>query len=147
MESCTCIRCGGDFKAFFSNKKTGKKSKVCKPCIRKYDKSHYDKNKHKYRKTKNDKRKDRAIKIRSFIISLLKKSKCMDCGNNDWRVLEFDHRDMNNKSMNIADATKYSLEKTKKEIEKCDIVCSNCHRIRTITQLGYYKEINLSDFQ
>ncbi|HEX8733821.1 MAG TPA: hypothetical protein VF721_00770 [Pyrinomonadaceae bacterium] len=62
----------------------------------------------------------------------------MDCGISDWRVLEFDHRDRKTKRINIADSTKYSLKVAKEEIAKCDIVCANCHNIRTIEQRDYY---------
>lgn len=62
----------------------------------------------------------------------------MDCGISDWRVLEFAHRDRKSKRLNIADATKYSLKTAKEEIAKCDIVCANCHNIRTIEQRNYY---------
>lgn len=46
--------------------------------------------------------------------------------------MDFDHvRGI--KKYNIAHMVKlaYSIEAIKKELEKCELVCSNCHRIRT----------------
>lgn len=44
--------------------------------------------------------------------------------------MDFDHRE--DKKFNIAQLSKIaSVEKLKEEIAKCDVVCANCHRIRT----------------
>lgn len=56
---------------------------------------------------------------------------CVDCGNGDIRVLEFDHA-RGSKDFTIGQS--YSTATRKKmlaELEKCDVVCANCHRIRT----------------
>jgi hypothetical protein len=56
----------------------------------------------------------------------------MDCGNTFPPVcMDFDHRDADSKSFNIASRIQLSIEKLAAEIAKCDLVCSNCHRIRT----------------
>lgn len=45
-------------------------------------------------------------------------------------VMDFDH--LGDKEFNISNAINFhSLEKIKKEIAKCEVVCANCHRIRT----------------
>jgi len=54
---------------------------------------------------------------------------CIDCGERDVRVLEFDHR--GNKIMNIAQGIwKLNFEEFKEEIDKCDIRCANDHKRR-----------------
>lgn len=64
----------------------------------------------------------------------MKDNPCMDCNKTFPRVcMDFDHRPGTEK---IADVSilinqSSSISKISKEIEKCDIVCSNCHRIRT----------------
>jgi L-lysine 2,3-aminomutase len=47
--------------------------------------------------------------------------------------MDFDHRDGNEKSHNVGSmvAHHYSKELIAQEIEKCDLVCANCHRVRT----------------
>ncbi len=121
------------------NKKTGKISSMCLECKREYDREYWENNKETKSEIKNENAKNNRKSKRKYIVDLLKKSKCVDCNNSDWRVLEFDHKDRETKSFNIADSVQYSIEKIQKEIDKCDIVCANCHNIRTIEQRGYYK--------
>lgn len=72
-------------------------------------------------------------KTRNFVNALKKYGRCKDCGIRDERVLEFDHLPEYKKEFNIAEAYRcmYSIGRIIKEIEKCDLVCSNCHKIRT----------------
>lgn len=60
----------------------------------------------------------------------------MDCGQRfPPYVMDFDHRDPGKKVGNVASmAVGSSVERLMEEIEKCDIVCANCHRIRTFTR-------------
>jgi superfamily II DNA helicase RecQ len=120
------------------NKKTNKRSSMCTECKREYDREYYELNKAKNNKNKNELARINRNTKRTYIIDVLKKSSCCDCGNNDWRVLEFDHRDRDLKEFSIADSTGLSIKKIQLEIDKCDIVCANCHNIRTIEQRGYY---------
>lgn len=55
---------------------------------------------------------------------------CRECGIDDPRVLDFHHRDPDEKEFNIGrDAWKVSWERLVAETEKCDVLCANCHRI------------------
>ncbi len=60
---------------------------------------------------------------------------CCDCGETDPLVLEFDH--LRDKRFNIGSALPYrNWESILAEIEKCEVVCANCHRRRTGRRLG-----------
>ena len=66
---------------------------------------------------------------------------CVDCGEMypSW-MLDFDHKPGFEKLGSPTDLVhKYSLEVAMEEIKKCDVVCPNCHRIRTHSrnQFGY----------
>lgn len=65
--------------------------------------------------------------IRMF--DLLSKSKCLDCGEDDMRVLTFDHRDPAKKKATISALIYkgHSWDVIEKERKKTDIVCHNCH--------------------
>jgi Zn finger protein HypA/HybF involved in hydrogenase expression len=58
---------------------------------------------------------------------------CMDCGQRyPSYVMDFDHA----RGVKVAGVSQmvkygYTIEQIQSEIEKCDIVCSNCHRERT----------------
>ncbi len=64
------------------------------------------------------------------IIEEAKAVPCMDCGLSfPHYVIDFDHRDPSEKKLNVGRTR--GLVSTKEEIAKCDVVCANCHRIRT----------------
>jgi predicted HNH restriction endonuclease len=56
---------------------------------------------------------------------------CALCGIDDWRVLDFHHREQSMKEGGIGDAVSHnwSKERILGEIAKCDTLCANCHRI------------------
>lgn len=73
----------------------------------------------------------RDIEIAEWLEGIKKTKSCQDCGNDDFRVLEFHHR--GDKKFNVGDSVRLGLAKAKilAEIAKCDILCANCHRIET----------------
>jgi hypothetical protein len=82
---------------------------------------------------------DRA-RNRQFVAEFLATHPCVDCGEVDIIVLEFDHRDPKNKCDDVGRLISTSgLAALKQEIEKCDVRCGNCHRIRTARQFGWYR--------
>lgn len=66
---------------------------------------------------------------------------CVDCGEADLRVLEFDHTDPRTKLGTIGRLVASSLDwgRIQAEIDKCQVRCSNCHRIRTMTDCGSWR--------
>lgn len=77
------------------------------------------------------KAKERHKRGREFI-DRCKNVPCLDCkGTFPPECMDFDHRDASSKKMHIGSSTNCSIEAIWKEIQKCDIVCANCHRIRT----------------
>jgi len=81
----------------------------------------------------NQKRRSRESKERRRKeIQELKKVPCADCNQTyPTYVMTFDHV-RGKKSFTIGDrAGSYSTERMLEEIAKCDVVCSNCHAIRT----------------
>lgn len=60
----------------------------------------------------------------------------MDCGGEFHPVcMQFDHRGDDKKYKNISKMTNYSMERIMEEIAKCDLVCANCHALRTYNRL------------
>lgn len=60
-------------------------------------------------------------------------AQCVDCGTRDDRVLVFDHalvRRMNGRT--VGAMMMASWDKLKVELDKCQLVCANCHMIRTL---------------
>lgn len=70
---------------------------------------------------------------RTEYIRNLKKNPCVDCGNSfDPRAMDFHHKDGNGKGRRLADASnqKWTYAEIDLEVAKCELICSNCHRIR-----------------
>ena len=65
-------------------------------------------------------------------IAELKSRPCMDCGGTfPACAMDYDHRNPTEKSFDISMTMTRSWDVILAEIQKCDVVCANCHRIRT----------------
>ena len=75
----------------------------------------------------------KAIALKNWMIEI-KSKPCHDCGiTYDVCCMDFDHIDGTEKTYNVGSmfAHHYSKELIEKELDKCELVCANCHRIRT----------------
>lgn len=80
----------------------------------------------------NERRKKKKNQIKEYIAEYKQSRRCADCKEDyPYWIMDFDH--LSNKEFGIAQYSKHTLdlEKIKKEIEKCEVVCANCHRNRT----------------
>lgn len=134
-----CQRCKGLIDSSKFNYKIKAKnllSPYCKDCSREYVKNHYRANREYYLKKANIRNKKIRQEIKKYIWDFLKLNKCVDCGENNPIVLEFDH--VKEKSFTISRHAKdHTLEQVKLEIDKCEVRCANCHRVRTANQFGW----------
>lgn len=73
----------------------------------------------------------RVKAIRDHIIAYKSTHPCVDCGNDNWIVLDFDHRPGEKKLYKIANTSWLTMAKLEAEIVKCDVRCANCHRLIT----------------
>lgn len=88
----------------------------------------YEKNSDKVKASVTSGRITNAKKIRA----LKESGSCVDCGGRfHFSVMDYDHTD-DNKVMTVSRlSARRSWAEVLREIEKCDLVCSNCHRYRT----------------
>lgn len=69
---------------------------------------------------------------RAFVVDVLLRSKCADCGIRDPIVLEFDHvTGVKRDSISALIMAPAAISSIKAEIAKCDVRCANCHRRKT----------------
>lgn len=111
----------------------------CKACVVEINKSYY-----KNTPAKNEARKGYLTNRKALVEQItlpLKEKGCYDCGEYVKDAMEFDHvRGV--KTFNISELhqqkmdTSTMLNSLKEELEKCDICCANCHRIRTLERYG-----------
>lgn len=80
----------------------------------------------------------RAKTIRNIdkLYEYLSSKQCSHCGLSDPRILEFHHTDSANKLERVAYIKSHPWSKIQDEINKCIVLCSNCHRIEHSTN-GY----------
>ena len=79
-------------------------------------------------------------RAREFIALYFVTHPCVDCGKTDPMILTFDHV-QGEKRDNIADMVLKGLSvgAIAEEITKCDVVCFNCHSLRTQQRTGAYR--------
>lgn len=118
-------------------KASGGRRSYCFQCQALNNKKHRDSSQ-TYKEYENNRNKKLIIRKIKFC-NWLKTQKCIDCGISDYRVLEFDHV-RGEKEFTISSALNAVRDeiKFKKEIDKCDIRCANCHKIATATRANYY---------
>jgi len=77
-----------------------------------------------------DKSREKNFRV---MVNAIKDVPCMDCNiKYPSYVMDFDHRLGEVKLFNIGHISRaWTIKRLLQEINKCDIVCSNCHRIRT----------------
>ena len=74
----------------------------------------------------------RKARLKAWLSEMKESEPCMDCGESyPACVMDFDHRPGEGKSFEMSRANEWGEQAILDEIEKCDLVCSNCHRIRT----------------
>lgn len=125
----TCSQCGKELPLdnfSWKDKKNGIKQSECKECHKKYDKKHYKNNKKYY----IDKNKKRQEMLKRWLDEYKSNLKCKNCGEDYIYCLEFHHKDPNKKEIDISQTIRrgWSIKRIKKEIDKCIVLCANCHR-------------------
>lgn len=117
----------------FSFKRGDRRDSQCKYCKRVSIKAAYDRNKGPYIERAKACNARRRIEFREFVNGL-KSKPCQDCGRTyPPCVMDYDHRPgtIKSKAVSLLAGLASSMNGLLAEIEKCDLVCANCHRIRT----------------
>lgn len=125
----------------FYKRKSGKFDPQCRGCLSNRSKKYYSLNKKECINRTSKKRNQRISKNRKYIFEFLKDKRCVDCGETNILTLEFDHVDPSLKKYSVSwiMCQGLSLDKLKEEVNKCEIRCANCHKIRTAKQQNWYR--------
>jgi len=86
---------------------------ICKQCVGDYYKSN----------------KQQVFNKRKWFYDIKAELKCERCGFSHPAALDFHHKDPSKKSFGISANKHVGKEKILEEIKKCEVLCSNCHRI------------------
>lgn len=141
MSEQTCARCG-DVKQLDQFPRQAKRPSgrgaYCRDCKRGYAREWYEANREAQleRVARNN---ERYLERNRAFVDRLKARPCTDCGQRfPSPVMEFDH--VRGEKFGIISALVHrasSLAAIEAELEKCELVCANCHRLRTAERGGW----------
>jgi 5-methylcytosine-specific restriction endonuclease McrA len=118
------------------------------PLVRRHKHQEYMKNRYNtdatYRenhiKRVSAKRLEQKEKLRSVMFNYLRTHPCVDCGESDIVVLDFDHvKGKKTKGISTLVSNAVSVDVLMSEIEKCVVRCSNCHRRKTAKSFRWHR--------
>lgn len=112
----------------------------CISCRKAYQREHYLKNRKRYIANAGERRRGWQTERLIWLLEYFKEHPCVDCGETDPVILEFDH--LSDKSFNIG--TQLGHRKWPDildEIRKCEVVCANCHVRRTARRVGSIRHL------
>ena len=139
-ETKRCPKCERELPVSQFNKRSnGRCNAYCRACQSLYLRDHYLKNSAIYNARRLESNRRYRVRNRTLVIEHLRSHPCVDCGESDPMILEFDHIDPMRKEHAISDLTRcgYSLEKLKLEMSRCEVRCIHCHRRRTAKQFSW----------
>ena len=124
-------------------KARGIRNTRCKFCQSQVSKRHYEKNKQSYLNRARSREvlviEDNQRRLALYLAS----HPCVDCGCIDKRVLEFDHvRGKKSGTISRMMGEGFSWVTIEAEIEKCEVRCANCHRIKEGERRGWWRNIS-----
>lgn len=139
-----CCKCKDkkDIEAFGINKTNADgRQKYCRDCKRGIARRWYNsacKDSHIASVKKNNRRYRKQMQ--DFVWDYLKQHPC-SCGQTDPIVLEFDHKDCSKKESEISAmmCNGGTLKRLRKEIKKCRVLCSYCHKRKTAKEFRHWK--------
>ena len=128
----TCLQCKRELVLSEFNKKGDGVQPWCRDCNRARSRRYYAENKDKHRRIMTAKNKEIRERNKEFV-NVVKDVPCMDCGvKYPSYVMDLDHTS-GTKISNVSTMARQGagLERLQREINKCEVVCANCHRERT----------------
>ena len=139
----TCYMCGetkpeADFA--FDDMAKGTRQRHCRKCQAAYRRAHYLANRDTYIRREVARIKRYRLENRPLMLAYLRGHPCVDCGESDPVMLEFDHRDPSLKKGYVSVMAAHKPWRlVLVEIAKCDVRCANCHQRRTAGQFNWKK--------
>ena len=97
--------------------------------LRSYNRSYYERNREKLLKRQAEKNRRFADNRRKWLVEFKRTLKCVRCNESHPATITFHHKDSSEKSFEIGNAIGLgvSLKRLIAEIEKCEVICANCH--------------------
>jgi hypothetical protein len=125
----------------FRNKAQGLRQPKCKTCCNSYQKDWYKRNAENHKVNVRKNKRKYVNQNRRHILKHLQENPCIDCGEDNIIVLDFDHIDPSTKRKNVTTLVNegYSLDRVISEMLLCVVRCKKCHVIRHAVENGSYR--------
>lgn len=120
------------------DKKKNIRHKRCRPCFNLLTAKHYKDNSQYYKDKAKRYHKQVTERNHKFICEYLSIHPCIDCGEKDIVVLEFDHQRDKDRAISAV-LVNFSMRRLIDEVNKCEVRCANCHKRKTAKEFGYYR--------
>jgi hypothetical protein len=138
-----CSRCRGlkpPAEFAWRRRKRLQRDTFCRACRAAYGREHYEANRDRYIEQARVQKRALQRERTAYLIEYFKGHPCVECGEADPVVLEFDH--LRDKAFAIGPSlSRRSWQSILDEIEKCEVVCANCHRGRTARRRGSLRAV------
>jgi len=136
----TCSRCGltkDDSEFNWRDQGKGYLQSVCRTCQQEQGKNKYENDKENVKEINRQARLRAIDEAQRYVYEYLSNARCEDCGEYDFAVLTF-HHVRGVKKNNVANlaAQGYSIAAIQAEINKCIVLCHNCHTRREQEKSG-----------
>ncbi len=106
-----------------------------------WEKRYYENHSH-YRNSHNESREKLREQSARKVFEYLINHPCINCGESDPIVLEFDHRNRDDKIESVSILVRNSSwKRIEFEIQKCDVLCANCHRRKSAAEFNYKRHV------
>lgn len=114
---------------------------ICLSCQRAYARHWYGRNRRRQIANVRKHKASRRMKAAAAVLRYLEEHSCVDCGERNPLLLEFDH--LRDKQADISRLVQMgaSWKRIKAEIDKCQVRCANCHRRKTAERGGWYRTV------
>ena len=127
-------------KEFGANRaKRGGLQSSCRTCRRGINAAYYQRTRDTLYPSRQDRKRRVVDQNRQNLVRYLLEHPCVDCGEIDVVVLQFDHQSDKVTEVSALVTSGVSWRRILAEIVKCDVVCANDHARRTAGSYGWFK--------
>jgi len=137
-----CVTCGEwkeEDEFNWRYKSLGIRHPTCRDCHKPFRKNWYEVNKERHLEQVKARKHEARNVAREYVWQYLSTHPCVECGESNPVVLEFHHRQGKDRAVSEMVTGGYPTSTIQSEIDKCDVLCANCHRKRTMQERGWFR--------
>jgi hypothetical protein len=141
MKQCvTCKQWKNEEDFNWRYKSLGIRHPTCRECQKPFRRKWYEGSaKERHKANVHARKKEVRELAREYVLSYLLAHPCGNCGETDPRVLEFHHERGKEYPISVMINGGYPIHKIQEEIDKCKVLCANCHRKLTMDERGWFR--------